>query len=554
MNSRRIIVLALVLALALALLGPAEGATSRKKHRKKSSVTSTKPRTKSSTSTKYQTASRSGKSRMALPPESRGASPSPSKSARVKKSEPTPTGSISDRIDAIVNRRQLKSTQWSVLVEDLSNGEHVYKFNSDKNLLPASNRKLFTTALALDRLGPDYRFTTDLYLVGNKDTNGRFKGNLIVIARGDPTFCPSWTRSGRANERFQEWADTLLKNDIRSIQGDLIVDVSAYEPSERFAAGWNPDQLELAFSAPVGAFSFNENLVTAVVSPAKSTGLPCKVEFEPLAGGFRVMNSARTGGGKGLFVTRDDDANIVSVRGSLSRGGAKRYVSMAVAYPAPYASNALLETLQDKGIRIAGKLQIAEKQTAIPAGANKIISSQSEPLSEIIKQVNQDSDNFMAEHVYKAISLHDLGHGSWEGTRKVEGAFLKRCGIDPKSVNFADGCGLSRNNSVSASVIVQLLCAMSKHPYAEVFQDSLSVSGEKGHLKGRMGESASRGRIRGKTGFLKGVSCLSAYVDRPDGQRFVVSILTNFNAKEGAYLRKQAQDDICRQILCTPAR
>jgi len=93
---------------------------------------------------------------------------------------------------------------------------------------------------------------------------------------------------------------------------------------------------------------------------------------------------------------------------------------------------------------------------------------------------------------------------------------------------------------------------MSKHPCADVFLESLSVSGEKGILRGRLGDAPCRGRIRAKTGFLKGVSCLSGFLDRADGSHIVLSILTNFPPAEGAYSRIKAQDDICRAVLCAP--
>jgi len=73
-----------------------------------------------------------------------------------------------------------------LLIADAETGETLYELNADKYFVPASNMKLFTTALALAKLGPDYRFRTTLETRGTVSPEGVLNGDLFLVGRGDP--------------------------------------------------------------------------------------------------------------------------------------------------------------------------------------------------------------------------------------------------------------------------------------------------------------------------------------------------------------------------------
>ena len=472
----------------------------------------------------------------------------PSSEPAVRLFVPSAVAFLHNRIDAILNANHLRSTEWSVLIQDLNSNQTIFSINPKANLMPASNRKLFTTALALVRLGPDFRFATSLYLDGQKTYAKRFNGDLVIVARGDPTFSARWSEKKRADERFCEWADLIRQNGITHIR-NVVIDISAFPASEKFPGGWKDNQLDRSYSAPVSAFSFNENVVTVNVKPGAKIASACRVSLEPVEGDFRIENRTRTVGStrRAIFASRLGTENAIEVRGTLGREAKVCSMVVAVADPPPFAGDAVIQALEARGVHVLGKLKIVETPFQPTSQTIALPDSLSPPLCEIVKEVNRDSNNFMAEHLYKAVGLQIAGNGSYDSARQVEDEFLTEVGIDPQTVSFDDGCGLSPLNQVNSGAIITLLKYMDRHPCAEVFKDSLPTSGENGSLRHRMDERLTRGKLHAKTGFIRGASALSGYLDCPDGTQLVLSILGNF--RDGANTRIKAQDEICRELL-----
>jgi D-alanyl-D-alanine carboxypeptidase/D-alanyl-D-alanine-endopeptidase (penicillin-binding protein 4) len=138
--------------------------------------------------------------------------------------------------------------------------------------------------------------------------------------------------------------------------------------------------------------------------------------------------------------------------------------------------------------------------------------------------INKKSNNFYAEHVFRAFGYD----GSARGAERRMKTFLRRVGADASTLQHAvsvnDGSGLSRKDMTTPRVVVDLLDYMDRHGEREAFVASLARGGEPGTtLKHRL-----RGvRVRAKTGSLKSVRALSGYVERPDGRRLAFSFIAN---------------------------
>src|SRR6476661_8776688 len=103
-------------------------------------------------------------------------------------------------------------------------GQNLFDFQSDQGFIPASNRKLFTGALALDQLGPEFVFRTYLYYTGNIDANGTLNGNLVVVPSGDPTFSTTLYKAANPDWVYRDWAAKVKAAGIRNVTGDMLVD------------------------------------------------------------------------------------------------------------------------------------------------------------------------------------------------------------------------------------------------------------------------------------------------------------------------------------------
>src|SRR6266513_1967000 len=139
--------------------------------------------------------------------------------------------------------------EWGLLIMDAETGETLYEQNADRYFVPASNMKLFTTALALAKLGPEYRFHTTLETRGTISTEGVLGGDLALVGRGDPNlsnrkYPEEWKEEfdGPPEKALGELADALVAKGVKEISGDVIGDDS-YFPRERYPNGWEIDDM-----------------------------------------------------------------------------------------------------------------------------------------------------------------------------------------------------------------------------------------------------------------------------------------------------------------------
>ncbi|MCH7495884.1 MAG: D-alanyl-D-alanine carboxypeptidase/D-alanyl-D-alanine-endopeptidase, partial [Candidatus Marinimicrobia bacterium] len=187
-----------------------------------------------------------------------------------------PLNRLKAEIDHLIADPAFASATWGVYIESPDTREVLYSHNENKLLIPASNMKLFTTATALVRFGPNFTYKTKLYYDGAV-TNGILNGNLIIRGSGDPTI------SGRYNgnnitRTFQEWADSLKAMGITKITGDVIGD-DDYFDDVGMGYGWSWDDEPYYYSAHTSGLSFNDNTVDVRIRPGEKVGDKAIIEL-----------------------------------------------------------------------------------------------------------------------------------------------------------------------------------------------------------------------------------------------------------------------------------
>lgn len=465
--------------------------------------------------------------------------------------EAQPVVDLTERVHELVSKSPADEAQWGVMVADLESGEDVLSLGAGNLYMPASNRKLFSTAFALDTLGAEYRFTTRLEYAGALAMDGTLAGNLIVRASGDPTISGTFRKDSSPTGIFREWAAALKEKGIVSIDGDLVVDLSCFAEGTKLGEGWSWEYESSYYAAPAGAFSFNENVIFVKVAPGPDGG-PCRVSLYPEVNGFLLRNdtTTRSSGVNTISVTRQNGTNLIVAQGLMPRNSETEYNPVAVNDPCRYAAEGFLAVLRDEGISLSGR--IVPSHAAVEADSARLVAEYtSPPLSEILKRINQSSNNMLAEMIYLAAGRVATGQpASYEVSRQAEQRFWNRLNLrDAARMHAADGSGLSRKNLFSPRAVCDLLRAMQQHPESEVFVDSLAVSGRKGTLSSRM--SSIPERIIGKTGTIANVSCLSGYLVTSDERTVVFSMLVNnFTCSTSSI--KAAQDRVCRMLVEAP--
>lgn len=442
---------------------------------------------------------------------------------------------------------------WGVRIESLDRNELIFKLNGEKNFVPASNQKLLTVAAALTYLDTAFRYTTGIYADGKPSlqpnhANGEWmlNGNLIVRGDGNPCISARWFSPDSLAEYasslkfFEGIADSLLKQKITLIAGDLVADDGAFIANQTstdwqggdgdYAVGWDWDDLFYGMASPVSALALNENSIVVKVFPADSVGKPPLVVISPATGYVSVQNQATTGDKKSkrtLLVSRQLGTNNIVLSGELpitSKGYTER---IAVEKPSMFFLSAMAEVFSQKGIRVAGKLRRKRSDEQFSYDKLDIVSVyQSPPLLDILSYLNKESDNFLAEQVLRSIGIQYRGEGSLEAGLDAVRSMMTACGVDMKKHSVADGSGLSRKNRISPNAIVALLRRFYRSEKFPLLFQTLPISGYDGTLRERMSDTKADKRVFAKTGYLGGIRTLSGYLKGDNKEWFAFSIMS----------------------------
>ena len=410
------------------------------------------------------------------------------------------------------------------MVVSLSRGDTLFARNPDTQMLPASTMKLFTSALAFERLGPDHTFSTDVLRDGSMEAGGVVRGNLILRGDGDPSMSPRFVQGG-PDAAVTMLAQFVVGAGVTHVMGDLIADASAFE-SRRIPDGWLARYAEASYAAPFSALSLNENIVIVVVSPRGARG-GVTVALEPATRGLIVTSTARTvpGSAARLSIHRVGE-NRVMVSGTIgSRASTRRY-QLVVGDPALFTAGAFRAALESRGIVVDGDLRVGRT----PPTATVVARLRSPSLDRLVSRMNRESINLYAELLWRdaARGIDRDVVGSAENANALLQKFLVNAvGTTRGAVTATDGSGLSVLDRVTTRSMVQLLAHAHKAPWASAFHASLPVAGESELLRRRMRVTPAQGNLHAKTGTTNEVVGLSGYVTAENGEILAFAFLYN---------------------------
>ena len=442
-------------------------------------------------------------------------------------------------VETILGNSCLRKQNFGIKIHSLERNKTLYSVNSNHLFAPASNVKLLTTAMALKRLRPEYRFKTALYAttpVGGET----LRGDIFIKGFGDPNL---------VSEQMWLLVKELKNIPLRKVHGDIIADASFFDNNLRVKT-WKKGGVE-AYNAPLGALSFNFNTVTVHINPGEKPGDRPVVVVDPNIEFIRVDNRARTvskSKRSRLIVNRIDRGghNEITISGVVSVNHARETYYLNITRPAYYAASVFKEYLRQEGVEVTGKVRVG----FVPEGAYEVLSHSSMPLSLILRGLNKFSNNFVAEQILKTIGADIYGPPgtTLNGLRAMD-EYMQSLKYKPEGFSILDGSGLSRQNRLSPDQIVSVFQDM----YADLgvypeFISALGVMGRDGNVLKRMNGHNSAERARVKTGTLNSVSALSGYFQSADGERFAFSILMN-DLKCSNGQAKRLQDRIVREGL-----
>jgi D-alanyl-D-alanine carboxypeptidase/D-alanyl-D-alanine-endopeptidase (penicillin-binding protein 4) len=395
-------------------------------------------------------------------------------------------------------------------------------------MVPASIQKMLTSAVAAERLGWDYRYTTRVVSTAPIAADGTIDGDLIVIGSGDPSINPRHPQRWRA---FDDWAATLKASGLTTVHGRLIGDDNAFaEPGWGF--GWSWDDLHYGYGAEPSALQYNENTVDVVVGPGIDVGSRAIISTSPLGAGLVVdhgVTTAPAGTPTQIGISRMPGTTSLAVRGQIAADARPVTIDAAVENPTRFFVTALREALARHGIFIAGGVADIDEVAVNWALADlqELIVDRSPPLLELVDVTLKWSRNIYAESMLLSMAPSDQPASSAPAL-DVMRFTLGQWGVPPEFYLPRDGSGLSRYNYVSAETMIWLLTYLWADPrHSEPFQSTLPVSGVSGTLANRMKGGPADGRVRAKTGTMSHVRSLSGYVTTRAGEPIAFSMIAN---------------------------
>lgn len=467
--------------------------------------------------------------------------------------------SLAERLDAVLAEDLLARASVGVLVERARDGEVLYARGADQLFIPASNQKILTAIASLSRFGPAHRFTTRIWAPEPIDGEGEV-GELVVEGGGDPVL------------RSEDWwrvAADLRTAGLRGVRGDVRIEDALFE-----GPAWHPswgDVTARAYHAPIGALTANLGVFAVSVWPRAEPGSAARVAVDPPVDYLRLRNLARTSPRRArpsLSVDRLAGAasegvaeEIVRVEGTVRKGDPGDLFPRSVLDPGLYAGSLLLHQLRANGIEVDGIVRRAPRGDAPFA---LILERPGGSVAEIVRVCLKQSSNAVAETLVKNLGAWagmesspvsadgPRRRGEWAGGIQALRRELEALGIDLADARLVDGSGLSLQNRSSPRMLVRALrVARDSFAIGPELVAALPIAHRDGTLERRL--ERADGRIRAKTGLLTdaGVTALSGYAERPDGETLIFSILVN-GPGAGGEAGMEAVDRLAETLLEAP--
>jgi len=469
-------------------------------------------------------------------------------------------GSLAESIRRLLAESPAAQTAfWGIEVVDLKTGRTLYRQNATRFFVPASNTKLFTTSMALTRLGPDFTFQTRVLADAPPDASGRIAGDLRLVGGGDPNLSPraipyhTGAVTGNPLTAIEDLAGQVVSRGVKRIDGNIVGDDTWYV-WEPYGPGWSIDDPQYDYGAPVSALTVNDNTLAVTVRPGERVGDPAAIELNPALEYYTIGNRVQTlaaGGERRIHSQRAGGTYQLELWGTIPLGGHGEELDLGIEDPAQYAALALRQALEERGVAVAGEAVVRHTlpgEAAAPDTGQELARRVSAPLLEDLRITDKVSQNLHAELALRAVGRAMRQEGSREAGLEELKTFLAEAGVAADGYSIHDGSGLTRLNLVTPQTVVELLRHMYAGPQRENWISLLPVAGQDGTLSARFGGNAAAGRIHAKTGSLSHVNALSGYAQRAGGDWVAFSILVN-NSNAPADEIRGVMDGICALIL-----
>jgi len=410
----------------------------------------------------------------------------------------------------------------SILVQNLQTGEVIDSYRAENVVPPASVMKLLTTGAALEILGPGFRFPTILEYTGSIE-NGVLHGDLYIHGSCDPSL--GW----KGKTAFlSQWVKAVQKAGIRKIDGAVIADMTMLD-GEAQNPGWLCEDAGNYYAPGIFGLNYYGNTMNIVLKSGEVGSTATVVGTEPKIEDVYFINRIRCDkiSYDGAFVSGIPYSRERYLTGSVPSNLGTFGVKGDIPNPGLLLARHLTARLREAGVEVKRDATYLPDYNPLIPGRTEIYTHYSEPLTEILKETNRNSNNLYAEALFRYLGTRYPLPGTIHNSQDLLRDYWRRRGVNIQNAIIKDGCGLAPQDAVSAKALVQLLTVMAHSPNKEAWLASLPTSGQTGTLKSLCPQTRLDGKIHAKSGTIAGTKNFAGYIDLPNGEQWVFAILIN---------------------------
>ncbi|MDQ7730834.1 D-alanyl-D-alanine carboxypeptidase/D-alanyl-D-alanine-endopeptidase [Halomonas sp. SpR8] len=418
------------------------------------------------------------------------------------------------------------SAEARLLGADTGSSALLGSINPDRQLSPASVTKAYLSAAALNRFGPQHRFTSQLVSAGRVES-GVLHGDLVFEGGGDP---------GLTTENLWRLVQRLHLAGVREVDGALVVSQWRFGPVECITTDRCDARTRVAnaYSAPLSSAGVNFGSWCVNVSPAATAGAPANVGLCDSQTSLITIDNqvitrpANSGTEIGAERITDERGDMMRLTGQISTNAIPRDIYRGAGDAAEKTAQVLMGMLNQAGIQVREPWRVSSTQP--PSSAQRLAAVDSQPLQELLLRIMNYSNNYMADVL--ALDLVETPQAQLrQAGQAIETYVQSLPGHGP--LTLYSGSGLTTENRTSAQGINVMLEDMFRQ--SALFPSFIAAfqSPANGVMRFiRRGSSTFQNNVMIKTGTLNqpfAVRAAAGYFRTAQGRWGVFSVMVNGN-------------------------
>lgn len=426
--------------------------------------------------------------------------------------------SVSEKLriafDKLQADSQFKHGIISMYVVDTKTGNIIFDRNSHTGLAPASCLKVITAAAALELLGKDYTYKTNLGYDGKIDS-GILKGNIYIVGSGDPTL-GSWRYSStKENIVFAHFKKAIKAQRIQQFKGVVLGDDRIWG-TQKVPDGWIWQDIGNYYGAGASGLNWRENQYDLILKSGMSFGDPVQIKatkpkFLP---GIHIINeltSAAKGTGDNAYIYLAPDTETGFVRGTIPIDEENFTISGSMPDGGKLLATTLYNDLTNGKAYAESNINYLKAKSRWGKPVTIFYTHTSPPLDSINYWFLKKSINLYGEALVKTIGYEKAKNGSTDEGIKVMSDFWKERGIEKASMKIIDGSGLSPANRVTTQALVAVMqYAKNQSWFSSFYYDLPEIN-----------------KIKMKDGYINGVRSYTGYIKSKNGEEYTFSFIVN---------------------------